>query len=296
MSRFKQILSDIGLVYSAAIWGSTFFIVKNSLDYIAPLALIAYRFLFASFFLFIYLKVKKVKVFKDYKKGLLLSFILFGVFFPQTVGLKITTASNSGFITGLFIIFVPFISWMFYKKRPPIIKIISVAIAVFGLWILTGGIDQANGGDYLTLITAVFYALHIVAVGKIMNSGTNPYVLTFQQFFGIGLLSLIAAPLVGSSLGWSSGSVIPIIIFLAIFPSLSAFLIQTVVQKYTSPVKVAIIFSFEPLFAAIFSWTIGGEKFFLIKGLGGGMMVIAFILSEFPFARFKKTIEKQYLP
>lgn len=287
MSHFKRVLADSGLVYSAAIWGSTFFVVKRSLDYISPLALISYRFFLASAILYIYLRLKKKKVFTDFRNGVLLSFILWGVYFPQTAGLKITTASNSGFITGLFIVFVPIFGWIFLKKKPSSIKMISVAIAITGLWVLTGGIGEANSGDYLTLITAVFYAIHIITVGRIMEKGSDPYILTFQQFFGVGLLSLISAPILGNTLGWSSPSVLPVIIFLGIFPTLSAFLIQTVAQKFTSPVKVAIIFSLEPLFAAVFSWTFGGEQFILIRGLGGGLMVFAFIISEFPFRRLK---------
>lgn len=286
MKQYKKLAADIGLVYSAAIWGSTFFVVKRVLDQIEPLALIAFRFLLAAFLLYFFLKLGKKPAFHDFRKGFFLSLILLGVYFPQTLGLKFTTAANSGFITGLFVVFVPFISWIALKKRPPAIKWISVFIAVCGLWILTGGISNANQGDYFTLVTALFYSLHIIVVGKYMERGSDPYILTFQQFLGIGMLSLFLSLFFESTIIPASGNVILVIMFLGIFPTLSAFLIQTIAQKITAPLKVAIIFSLEPLFAAIFSWTLGGEKFVLLNGTGGLLMVLAFFISELPQKKY----------
>lgn len=285
MKQYKELLAQAGLLYSAAIWGSTFFLVKNALNHISPLALIAYRFLIAAFLMFIFLKVMKKKVFRDLGKGFVLGIILWMIYFPQTLGLKFTTASNSGFITGLFILFVPIAGWFLFRRIPEINKIISVVLALAGLWILTGGPGKINYGDTLTLLTAVAYALHILYVGKYMANGADPYILTFQQFFFVGMFSLTGALLTGGGLKWSSDSVWWIIVFLAVFPTMSAFLIQMVSQRFTSPLKVAIIFSMEPVFAAIFAWTIGGEEFALHRGIGGLIIVAAILISEIPVRR-----------
>ncbi len=282
MKRYKELFAESGLLYSAAVWGATFFLVKDALDYISPMALIAYRFLIAAFLMFVFLKIKKLKVFNHWKKGIVLSFIIWMVFFPQTLGLKFTTASNSGFITGLFIVFVPIAGWALFRKVPEINRIISIILAIAGLWILTGGPEKINYGDALTLLTAVAYALHILYVDKYMRDGANPYILTFQQFLYVGMFSLIVSIITGGSIGWSSNTVWWTIIFLAVFPTMSAFLIQMVSQKFTSPLKVAIIFSMEPVFAAIFAWTLGGEKFALHRGIGGILIVTAIIISEIP--------------
>lgn len=282
MKQYKDLFAQAGLLYSAAIWGSTFFLVKSALNHISPLALIAYRFLIAAFLVFIFLKIKKKKLFKDAGKGLILGIILWMVYFPQTLGLKFTTASNSGFITGLFILFVPIAGWLLFKRIPERNKIISVVLALTGLWILTGGPGKINYGDALTLITAVAYALHILYVGKYMAGGADPYILTFQQFLFVGVFSFFGSFVTGGGLSWSVDSVWWIVVFLAVFPTLSAFLIQMVSQKFTSPLRVAIIFSLEPVFAAIFAWTIGGERFALHRGIGGLIIVAAILVSELP--------------
>lgn len=282
MKQYKDLFAQAGLLYSAAIWGSTFFLVKNALDHISPLSLIAFRFLIAAFLMLVYLKAKKKKIFSKIGKGLALGLILWVVYFPQTVGLKFTTASNSGFITGLFIILVPIAGWVLFRRIPELKKIISVLMALAGLWVLTGGPGKINFGDSLTLITAVAYALHILCVGKFMESGADPYILTFQQFMFVGLFSLAGSLFTEGGLSWSSDSVWWIIVFLAIFPTMSAFLIQMVAQRFTSPLKVAIIFSMEPVFAAIFAWTMGGEKFAFHRGIGGLIIVAAILVSELP--------------
>jgi len=282
MKRYRGFLSDAGLLYSAAIWGSTFFLVKIVLDSISPLTLLAYRFLLASFLMLIVLKIMKKPLLRDIKKGFALGVILFVVYLPQTIGLKFTTASNSGFITGLFILFVPLMGWVIFRRIPENKKIISVLLALAGLWILTGGPGRINYGDALTLITAFAYGLHILFAGKFMEEGADPYIITFHQFLIVGIFSLIGSILTGGGFKMPSASVIGTIGFLAVFPTLLAFLVQMIAQKFTSPIRVAIIFSMEPVFAALFAWTLGGEEFAAHRGLGGLIIVLAILISEVP--------------
>ena len=148
--------------------------------------------------------------------------------------------------------------------------------------------NNINRGDVLTLITALAYALHILFAGKYMGSGSDPFIMTFQQFLVVGVLSIISALPFSVSLSWTQGEVWWIIIFLAFFPTISAFLIQMISQKFTSPFKVALIFSMEPVFAAIFAWTLGGEQFLLRRGIGGLIIVSAILLSEIPMWNNKK--------
>ncbi len=276
-SKKKTLLADIGLFYAAAIWGSTFFLVKNSLSNIDPVTLVAYRFLLATALMLPF--VFRKKVFQNFKNGFFLGFLLWLLYVPQTLGLKYTTASNSGFITGLFVVFVPIFSFFMFKKNVSRQKTISVIVAALGLWFLTGGLKTLNLGDLLTLIAAVTYALHIIFADKYMKD-SDPYVLNFQQILTVGVLSFITAILFRLPL--NIGNTLPIILFLTLFPTLSAFLIQLIAQKFTSAIKVAMIFSLEPVFAAIFAWTIGGEKFIFTSAIGGLLIVIAMVISEIP--------------
>jgi len=223
--------------------------------------------------------------FSDWKQGLVLGFFLWTIYVPQTIGLKFTTASNSGFITGLFIVFVPIFSFIFLKKLPSRMKLISVGLAVSGLFVLTGGLHDANFGDFLTLFAAIGYAIHILVADHYMKKGSDPFVLNFQQMLVVGLLSVFPGLSTDVSLACNWTSALGVILFLAVFPTVSAFVIQLVAQRNTGPVKVAIIFSMEPVFAALFAWTLGHELLVVHRALGGLLIVAAMVLSEFPMGR-----------
>ena len=287
MNKFRKYLTDISLIYTAAIWGSTFYLVKDTLNYIHPVALLAYRFGIAALILAVFLLFKKINIFNNFRTGIVTGLLLWAIYTPQTIGLQYTTASNSGFITGLFVVFLPIFSFVFARGIPSILQIAAVIISITGLWVLTGGLYGMNFGDMLTLITALTCAAHIFAVDRFVKNGVNPYVLSFQQFFIVGILNFMTAfifkvPLIMSTpqTGW-------IIIFLALFPTLSAFVIQLSAQRYTSPLKVSFIFALEPVFAAVFAWTLGGEVFIASRAIGGLIIFIAILMYDLSFKEFK---------
>ncbi len=280
--RYRQILADTGLFYAAAIWGATFFIVKDALGGIDPVAMVAYRFLLAGVIMLALVLVTGRSILRDIKQGAGLAIILWLLYIPQTIGLKYTTASNSGFITGLFVIFVPIFIRTWFHGRPTLMEWLATIVALGGLGFLTGGLTEINAGDLLTLAAAVTYALHLLYSDRYIKKGADPLVISCQQFLIVGLLSLLAMAVFGldfrihtTSAGW-------ITVFLAIFPSLTAFVTQMWAQKFTSPVKVSLIFAFEPVFAGIFAWTLGGESFEIHSGLGGLLVFAALIISGLP--------------
>jgi drug/metabolite transporter (DMT)-like permease len=281
LKRSKSLVADLGLLYAAAVWGTTFTIVKASLDSIDAVVLVGYRFLIAALFLGLVLWTKKVPIRPSLHKGAMLGIILWLLYVPQTVGLKYTTASNSAFITGLFIVFVPLFSLLF-KKKPNAQRLIAVGIALAGLWFLTGGLRSINIGDAITLVTAMTYALHLLFADKWVNDQGNPWALSFVQFLVVGLLSMIVVPFTGASFGVHGLNTIGVVVFLALFPTLSAFVIQLVAQKVTAPVKVAVIFAMEPVFAALYAWTLGGEPMIPVRAVGGLLIVVAMVVSELP--------------
>ena len=190
VSEKRQRLSELGLFYSASIWGSTFFIVKDALQYVNPTILVGYRFLLAAIFAGLFCLLTKKSLIKNLVHGSLLGFLLWLLYVSQTIGLSFTTASNSGFITGLFIVFVPIFSLLVFKKRPLLLDIVAIVFSLSGLWILTGGLTDINLGDLLTFVTAVTYSIHILLVDKYIREGDNAFVLGFQQFLISGVISL----------------------------------------------------------------------------------------------------------
>jgi len=278
-SRSHLLLAYLGLFYAAAIWGSTFVVVKDALSGIDPIVIVAYRFLLSGGIMAIYLAMSGRSVLSRLKEGVVLGVILWLLYVPQTIGLGITTASNSGFITGLFVAFVPLFLRLIFKRKPAMLEVVASIVSLVGLWILTGGMTQMNTGDLLTLITAVAYALHLLYSERYMKSGVDPFVVSCQQFLVVGALSLIAAVVTGRPLGVESVHIGGVVVFLALFPTLSAFVIQMVAQRIVAPLMVSLIFALEPVFAAAFAWTVGGEEFVLRSGLGGVVIFAALVMS-----------------
>lgn len=286
--RMPSLAIDAGLLYSAAVWGATFPIVKDSLSGVSAIALVGYRFLIAGLVLGVALLFAKVRVMPVLRQGIGLGIILWLLYISQTIGLNFTSAANSGFITGLFVVFVPLFSLFLFRKPPSWIRWVAVGVAILGLWLLTGRLSGFNRGDGLTLIAAATYALHILFADRWVQGDANPYALSFVQFMTVALLSFLAVPVFGDSFAVGSGKVAIVILALALFPTLSAFVIQLVAQKTTTPIKVALIFTMEPVFAALFSWTIGNEKPVALQVAGGVLIVVAMVLTEIPTKGSKK--------
>lgn len=281
ISGFKKNMADAGLLYSAIIWGMTFFMVKSVLSDIDPVILVAYRFLLAGIILLVYLLIKGQPVFHNIKQGFILAVILWLLYISQTIGLKYTTASNSGLITGLFIAFVPIFLRLIFKRKPSIFEIIASGVSLIGLWILTGGLTDINYGDILTLGAAMTYALHILYCDKYIRNGADPIILSCQQFMIIGILSIITGLILDLPFTFGTYETLGVVIFLGLFPTLSAFVIQLFAQKIAAPLRVSLIFAFEPVFAVMFAWTLGGEAFVLRSALGGLFIFAALVISGF---------------
>lgn len=280
LSKSRTLLADAGLFYAAAIWGSTFFIVKGVLNDIDPVMLVAYRFLLAGIGMVVFLRLTGRSITAGLGRASFLGFVLWMLYIPQTIGLQYTTASNSGFITGLFVAFVPIFLRVIFKRKPTLMEVIASIVSLAGLWVLTGGLRDINIGDILTLIAAVTYALHVLYTDKFVKGGFDPYVLTCQQFLVVGLLSLVTGLVLDLPMEIRSTEAMWIVLFLVVFPTLSAFVIQAVAQKHTSPLKVSLIFALEPVFAALFAWTLGGEQIIRHRAMGGLLIFSALVISS----------------
>jgi drug/metabolite transporter (DMT)-like permease len=287
--------ADLGLVYCAAVWGATFFLVKDALAGVDPVAMVAHRFLLSAALLAPW-ALSRPSRFKHLKESFILAVLLFLLYVSQTVGLGYTTASNSGFITGLFVIFVPLFLLAFFGKPPTKIQWGSSLLALAGLWLLTGGIRSANFGDVITVISAATYAGHLLATDKYVRADADALVLAFHQFWMTGALAALSALALGRSFAVGTGNAKCTIMFLAVVPTLSAFFIQMRAQKTVPPVKVSLIFSLEPVFAAVFAWTVGGEPFSAARAAGGGLIVAAMMAGELSKLDLRKGRKKEILP
>ena len=279
----KGIQAEIYLLGIVVIWGSTFAIIKGILDQIMPFTFLAYRFFWAAFILglIFWKRLKNIdKIILG--KGFLIGIFLFLGFTFQTVGLKYTTATKAGFITGLSVILVPIISHFFIREKISKNSIIGVILAVIGLWFLNYNSSFIfNFGDFLVLLCAVSFAMHIISVGLYARK-VDYVLLVMVQLTTVFVLSFLMALFFerpGIHLYYPSG-VWWSIILTGIFATALAFYMQNKFQRYSTATKTAIIFSGEPIFGAIFAYLLLGEKVGLIAWIGGLLIIFGMIISQ----------------
>ncbi|HHV62335.1 MAG TPA: DMT family transporter [Firmicutes bacterium] len=306
--------ADASLLIVTLIWGSAFVLVKDVVQTVPPIVLVATRFLAATV-LFGIVMARRLRFINRrlLAAGSLIGVILFSGFILQTVGIEYTSASKAAFITALSVVMVPLFAALILKRKPTTLSLIGVGLATLGLALLTlhpgpeagdhaiAGIP-VNVGDIITFMGAIAFALHIVFVGKYAPFLDVPLLVFIQMAtvtaiswgeIGIGaVMEGVIAGLRGNPgmLGPSGISQLTFetwaaVLFLGVFGTALAFFIQNAAQRFTTPTRVAIIFSTEPVFAAIFARVFLGETLGMRGVLGSILILAGTIVAEMP-ARF----------
>ncbi|NLV88440.1 MAG: DMT family transporter [Tissierellia bacterium] len=292
MELKKSTIADLALLLVAIIWGSGFIVTKNALDNIGPFYLLFFRFIVASTVLgaIVFKKLKNATK-EDIKAGLIIGLFLFAGFATQTVGLQYTEAGKQAFITATNVVMVPFIYWGISKKRPDKFEVFAAFLCLVGIGILSLNRDfTMNLGDSLTLLCAVLFACHISSTGYFAKE-LDPYVISVVQMATAAVLSLIFALIFeGTNFSLEKNTVLPIL-YLAMFSTMAAFLIQTVAQKYTSSTHTAIILSLEAVFGSTFA-IIFLKEALTIKFFIGCMAILISVITAETKWEFLRTKEK----
>ncbi len=290
----KKLRADILLILITMIWGASFPLMKIVLAYIPAYAYLTLRFLLAGIVLAVVFHRRLARLsWRALLYGCIIGLFMFGGMAFQVVGLYTTTASNSGFITGLNVVIVPMIAAVLLKKKPDRASLIGVLMAFAGLFFLSGGLSFSfNSGDFLTFLCAICWALQIIAIDKFTES-EDPVVLAVIQLFFVGIASSafwmiadVGKPLIINK------TVIFILLFTAMLGSALGFGGQTIAQKYTTPAHTALIFTAEPVFAAIFAMVIPNaegvtEMPSLIKAVGCLLILSGMLISEMKLGQKK---------
>ncbi len=288
ITRFK---ADLGLLSVTVFWGTTFIFSKLVLNEMPLSTYLFLRLGIAALALNIYvLRFRKEWNWQVIRHGSFLGILLYLSYFLQMWGITETSASNAGFITGLSVVLVPVFGYLFYKLKTPLPVWISVVLAIIGLLLLSG-INPLlwNRGDLRVLSCAIVVAFHIIYTGKFSRMH-NVYLLTAVQLTVIALLAFAAFLPTQQSLSGISLKNIGIIIYLALFGTVFTYLMQTSMQRYTTVARTAVIFSMEPVFAALFAYLIAGETLSSRGWMGGILIVLAMIVAEFPWESLKRKI------
>ena len=280
------------------IWGATFLFTKIGLEDCPPSLYIIFRFLIAlalSFALFgkYILSVNK----KTFIQGCLLGLMFGAGFVFQTYGLKYTTVSKSAFITGMAVPLVPFVFWFVERKKIKLWSKVGVFVATVGLWLFTNPqLDNINLGDILTLISTIFWALYITYMDVFTRNRTEfseTAQLVMLQFIAatpLSLLTFLAIDFSDFQVVFTKSLIISLA-FNSIMASFFVTFIHTSIQKYTTPVKAALIFSLEPVVAGLIAYIVLSEVFTIREYIGGAVLLSGVLISElFPY--WFKTVEK----
>jgi len=284
------------MVLATIIWGSSFIVLKDTLNYMSVLFILAMRFSIGA----VILLLVKRKAWKTIDRtsllgGTVMGVLLFVAYVLQTFGLADTTPGKNAFFTSVYCIIVPFLYWAIERNRPDRYHLLAALFCVTGIGFVSwdGGFFLSEG-DCLTLISGFLYAVHIIAVTH-FTKGRDALLLTAIQFTVTALLSWLFVPLQGFPQGDISSYAWLGILYLGVFSTAIALSFQNIGQKYTEPSVAAVLLSLEAPFGVLFSVLFYQERPTGFMFCGFGLIFLAVICSEtkfsfLPFCKSKQSV------
>ena len=292
-NRKIDLLAKLCLLMATIIWGSTFFIMEDTIQNLGVFTLLATRFSIAALLLAIVMWKKLRKINMTYiLQGMLLGFLITLAYSFQTFGLadKDTTPGKNAFLTAIYCVIVPFMAWAFTKEKPDRYNIIAAIMGIFGITLISvSGNDFSSicKGDFFTLIGGIVFAVHMVAI-PVFSKKRDVLLLTMPRFFFSGLFAWIPALTTETLPGTLSPESVFSILYLGVFATCICYLFQNVGQKYTKPAAASLILSLEAVFGVIFSVIFTQETISPRVMTGFIIVFLAVLISEIkPFKERK---------
>ncbi|MCR8643969.1 DMT family transporter [Paenibacillus sp. N1-5-1-14] len=292
----RKYAGEIGLLLVAIIWGTGFVAAAVALESMSPYQVMAVRFLIAACLMsIIFMKHLRKLNRSVIGAGIVLGIFLFFAFMLQTVGLQYTTPSKNAFLTAVNVVIVPFIGYMLYKRGIDKFGMIGAILAILGIGVLSLEMNMSlNFGDVLTLICAISFAFHIFFTCEYVKKH-SPIGLTIVQMITACVMSLVVLLFRGESLPLNMGSSgLMAGVYLGVFSTTIAYLLQTISQKFTSETKAAIILATEALFGTLFSILILHEVITMRMMIGSVLILAAILIAETKPSFLQKIISRRY--
>lgn len=283
---------QLALIVVTAVWGSTFFLIKDLLHTISPLDFLAVRFTIAAIVMTLAcwrrLRCASARI---WRRGLGLGCVYAGGQILQTWGLAHTDAAVSGFITGMYVVLTPLVLWALFRTRIRAAMWVAVLLATTGLAVLSLRGWAFGFGESLTLAGAALYALHIVLLGR-WAKDADAFALTSMQMLSIAAICLVGAAPTGIALPHSPAAWLSTL-YMVFAAGILALVLQTWAQARMPATKAAIIMTTEPVFAAAFAVAFSSEQLTWRLLIGGALIVIAMQLAELAPTRQRSTTRQQ---
>ena len=272
-----RLIYTLLLVAVTAVWGWTFVVVQDAIAIYGVIPFLAVRFVLAGAALTpVYatkLKLRTLLV------GGGIGAVLAAAYLFQTLGLLFTTPTNTGFITGLFVVFAPLADRLLFGTNIPRQVILATVLSLIGMALLAGGGPEGpNLGDFLTLLCAAALGLHIALLSRYAAS-YHAGALTLAQILAVALLFVVVWPFF-DPVSLPPAGVWVALLITGLLASAGAFLVQTTVQQYIPAARTAIIMTMEPVFAALFGYWLAGDRLVAVQILGALMILSALVIGE----------------
>ena len=274
------------LLLVTVVWGWTFPVVKDAVAVYGVVAFLAARFALAAVVL---APIGLRRATRDsWRTGAGIGLVLVAAYLLQTFGIRCTSATNSGLITGLFVVFAPLWNRLLFGVRTDRIFAGAVAASVVGLALLTGACARPpTAGDALTLGCAILFGLHIALLDRYAREH-DPWALVLAQLAVAAVVLAIAWPL-SEPVRAPSGAVWGALLLTGLAATAGGFTIQTAAQRRLPAVRVAVILTMEPVFATFFGRALAGDRLDLLQLGGGALMVVALLVANVHGARVART-------
>lgn len=271
-SRYRP---DLALALAAFFFGTTFLVVKDAVEDASPSAFLSVRFAIATIALWPLARSRRAS--PDLIRDGGLAGMALGIgYLTQTVGLQYTTSSVSAFITYLLVLFVPIFATVLFRTRPSNVLVASVALALAGLTLLSGGIDSFGRGEAWTLACAAAFAAHILIVARVSHRH-DTFRLTLVQVATVAAMFAVPGALDG---GYGFGtSAYLAALYTAVFATAVAFWMQTWAQRSMAPTRAALVLMLEPVFAALLGYA-DGDRLGVSGAIGALLIASAVVLTE----------------
>lgn len=286
-TKKKTMLADMLCLLVAAIWGTGFIASQTAIDAHMSAALImVLRFSVAAFvMLLVCLPRIRGLTKQELKRGLAAGVFLFGGFYAQILGQNRTTISHCAFLTATNVVMVPFLVWIMHRRRPAgrIFAVTGMTLLGVAVLSITPGSFalRFNGGDALSLLCALFFALHISALEWAARDA-DVMRINFVQLSAAAVLSAVvfAATDLHAAAAADLEKGLPAVLFLGLFSTCLCYFLQTLAQKYTTPAQAGVLLSTEGLFGSLFSVLLGMEVLTVNMVIGGLIILLSVILLE----------------
>jgi drug/metabolite transporter (DMT)-like permease len=281
-----RIQANLFLLLSGAIWGAGFVAQSTAMDSIGPMWFIGLRFAIATavaapLALWEHRRAKQPMPKSSLRNFLWIGLALFAGAMTQQFGLLTTSVTNSGFLTGLYVVFVPVLTVIFLRRKPHWVIWPAAGLALSGIFLLSGGtLAGLHNGDILTIICAAFWALQVMLVGMFVGSTGRPMLLSLVQFAVCAVLGCVAGAIFEPLDMTAISNALPEILYAGFFSSGIGFICQVVGQRYTTAPQAAIFLSSEALFAALFGILLLGETITTIGYIGCATIFAAMLIAE----------------